>query len=289
MPGVIGALAALYLFDNSKSRLFSLSVSAVLLVINAAAFILGITASLFSLCGILISLIIVFSFIKGQSKADTAFVITIIYAAFTVIGLIFIPMMIEGKFSLDVVTTYYKELHDGLRATFVDGMAEIYLTSGIEITAETLASIFDLQVRLLIAYLLISAFAVIGLSTKVFGLIVSKCAQDNKFITEWRFAPTSLYAYFYLILTVATIFSLNAENTLSVSVLNLYYVFLVIFAYVGFNCSVTMLSVRMKKKAAFILTAVVTCVFMSLAPQILAVIGVMYTLRSNRASAPPVQ
>lgn len=289
MPGLIGALAALYLFDDKNSRRFSITVSVILLIINLAALLFGLTASLFGLCGIIISLIIAFSFVKGQSKSDMAYVITIIYALFTLIGCLLIPMMIEGEFSLDIVSAYYKELHDGLRTAFIEGMSEFYVASGVEVDPETFAAIFDLQVRLLVAYMLIGGFAVVGLGTKVFGAIVSKYAEEKKHITEWRFAPTNLYAYFYLILSVATIFVMNAESALSVSVINLYYIFLVIFAYVGFNYSVAMLSMRMKKRTAFILIAVITCVFMSLAPQILAILGVMFTIKSNRLGSDPIQ
>ena len=282
LPLLVGALAALYLFDSKSPRTFSITVSVIILALNLAGVILGITSSLFGPCAIILAFIASYSFVRGQSKADSAYVMTIISAVFTVIGCIILAMMEQGEYTLEAVGVFYGEILDSLRAIFISSMSELYTASGFEISQEIIAAAFDMQVRLIVAYLLIGGFLLVGLSMKVFSLAVALLAEEKKHIAEWRFATTNIFAYFYLILTLASMFVMSADSLFAVSVLNLYNIFLVIFAYVGFNFAIAILSFKLKRGMAFFILLILIGVFASFAMQILAVLGVLFTLRNNR-------
>ncbi len=287
MPLLIASLATLYLFDSSARRTYSVSVSLVLIVLNFASFSFGISVSAFAPCAIILGLILCHSYVKDQSKSDSAYIMTLIAAAFTLLSCVLLAMMERGAFTWEAVTSYYGELHDSIRALFISTMVDIYSASGIEVTEEIVASLFDMQIRSLISYLVIGGFVIVGLGMKAFSLAVSKLSENKQHIEEWRFKATNIFAYFYFVLIIASLFVGSADSIFAVSVLNLYNIFLVIFAYVGFNYAMTILTMKMKKGTAFIILIALLAVFSSLAMQVFAVMGVMFTLRSSRSNNRP--
>ena len=133
-----------------------------------------------------------------------------------------------------------------------------------------------------IAGFVISCFATVGISMKLFGFIVGKCSEDNSHIRNWRFALSTPYAFFYLILIIAYIFSMYSDNVFAVCVVNLYYIFQLIFAYVGFKTAVSELSKKIKPALSLLIVSAASLVFISFASQIYATIGVISTIRFNR-------
>lgn len=287
LPLLVASLAALYLFDSTSHRTYCVSVSFVLVALNLAGFLFGITVSAFAPCAILLGLIICYSYVKNQSKADAAYIMTLISAAFTVLSCVLLAMIEQGAFNWEAVTSFYGELHDSIRTLFISGMLDVYTASGFEVTEEVVASIFDLQIRSLISYIIIGGFVIVGLSMKAFSLAVSRLSENKQHIIEWRFTATDIFAYFYLILVIASLFVGSADSIFAVSVLNLYNIFLVIFAYVGFNFAMAILTTRMRTGTAFIILIALLAVFSSFVMQLFAVMGVMFTLRSSRMNNKP--
>lgn len=287
LPLLIASLAILYLFDSTPRRTYAVSVSLVLAVLNLTGFLFGITVSAFAPCAIILSLILCYAYIRDQSKADAAYVMTIISAAFTLLSCILLAMIEQGAYTWEAVTSYYGDLHDSIRTLFISGMIDVYTASGLEVTEEIVASVFDIQIRSLISYIVIGSFVIVGLSMKAFSLAVSKLSENKRHIIEWRFVATNIFAYSYLLLVVASIFVHSADSVFAISVLNLYNIFQVIFAYVGFNFAMAILTTRMRTGTAFIILFALLAVFSSFVIQLLAVMGVMFTLRSGRITSKP--
>lgn len=279
LPLLIAPLGALYLFDTSSKKAYSIIVSVVLAVVNVVGLLIGITTTFFALCGITLAVILTYSFKREQSKADSSYLMTVICAFFSFAGCIFLAMSEMGDFSFEAAKIFYTEFHDELREAFLQAAIN---TPEAGIDPELIATIFDTQVRMIISYFLISGFAVVGLSMKLYSFIVKKCSADEGQISSWRFGTTNIYAYSYIILIIASLFIMSSDNAFSVSVLNLYSFFLAVFAYVGFMSTIDHLSVRMKRSKAVVILLVASLVFSSFAMQILAVVGVMHTLKSNR-------
>ncbi len=282
LPFLTGVLAALYLFDKNGKGVFSLCVSVLLIILNAAAVFFGLSVSMFGLSAPLLAVLICFAFNKGQSKADTAYVMTLICAGFSVLTCILLGMVMQNVYTLDAAVAFYTDLLDYVKSVFVSTAMQIYSETGLEITEELIASSFDQQISMIISYLVIFSFATIGIAMKIFSFTASRCADDSSGIKEWRFLTTNVYAYFYVILALVSVFVYSTDSLFGISVLNLYNIFMVVFAYVGFNYALSLLRRRMKKWSSFIFLAVLTVMFSSLAIQFLAFLGVIFTIRKSR-------
>ena len=284
LPFLVGVLAALYLFDKDE-RKYSFITSCTLLVLNLAGVALGFVISFFGLAAIILARMLNSAYKKNNNKADTAYVMTVIFGAFTVLGAVFFAMVYMNSYTMDAAVTFYSDLVSQVRKIFVETTMDIYAQTGMQIGEDIVVSAFDQQVNMIISYVLIGAFAMTGISMKLFSAIVSRCVDDNSSIRSWRFIANGACAYLYVILALGAIFVLPTD-VLGISVLNLYNFFMCVFAYVGFNYALALFRRRMKKVASFILLVVILLVASSIAIQILAFLGVFFTIRKSRENKP---
>ncbi len=281
LPLPIAFLAVLYLFDNSKKHSLSIVSSVLIVAINIVGLLLGINLSAFGPASVVLAFSIFYSFTKKQQKSDAAFVMTIVCAAFSLISYILIAMRVQGVYTFDAVIEFYTTIASMLRENFVSLMLEAYTIAGISVTPEALVQLFDAQLNMVISYLLIGAFFVIGVSFKLFGLIVGRCVEDKGEISSWRFFTTNVYAYFYIILMIVCMFIPALDGIIPVVVINLYNLFLVVYAYVGFNFAFAMLTKKFNPFVSFIILIGAILVLASVAIQLLSALGVMFTIRKN--------
>ncbi len=279
IPLIVGVLSALYLFDTKPNRLFSIITSLVLLGFNLASIVLGYAVSLFAPAAIIMSLLLASAFRKEQSKSDTAYLMTVIAAALSLGGYLLYPMLELGSYNLDTAIGYYTDLFGEFRAVFVDAMVEIYAASGLNVTVESVAEVFDYQLNMIISYLLIGGFIISGISMKIFDAIVRYCSEDKTAIKNWRFTATRIYGYFYVILVIASMFASSKDSLLAISVLNLYNVFTVVFAYIGFKVALYFTKKRRRPGLSAILLIGCIIIFSSFAMQLLSALGGLYTMR----------
>ena len=290
LPIVIANLAAIYLYD--KKRTCALIVSGILIAFNVAGVLLGLNVSFFSLAAIVTAVIIAAAYSKGQSKSDAAFLSTVIYALLTVCGMMLLGMMVSKEFSFDAAVSYWTGIYDELRGVFVKGLDDVlvlfqsvYDESEMAYLSEVLHEMVNISFALIIYYLVIGAFTVVGFSMKAFGFIVKRCAEDNTEIKNWRFATSSVYAYFYLALSLASIFVMSVDNIFGVAVLNLYYIFNAVYIYVGFKAAIELLRKKLHPALCYLIVIAALLLMSGLASQILSVIGVIYTFSNNRKLA----
>lgn len=279
IPVLVGLLGAIYLFDTK--RIFSIVVSLIVVALNVASILFNISVSLFAPSSIILALILFSAYATSQSKSDTAYIMTVVCTAFSVVSYLLIAMLEQGSYTIDAAIEYYTLLTDEFRTIFVRAMVELYASSGMAVTTESVEALFNTQLNLIISYLLIGGFVITGFGMKLFGALVSKYSEDNTIIKNWRFTATRFYAYFYVALVLASLFSTTADNLFAVSVLNLYNIFLVVFAYIGFKVAIDILGRRMKPVFSVIILIIIIIIFASIAAQILAALGVLYILRRN--------
>lgn len=285
LPLPIAFLAALYLFDNSERHKVSLATSSILFVINVAGLYFRLTFSAFAPASIILAFIIYYAFTRKQGKSDAAFLMTLVCAGFSLIGYLLIAMSIQGEYTIDAAFAFYGNLVKMLRESFVSLMLDAYAKAGVEITADLITEAFDMQLSMVISYLLIAAFLIVGLSFKLFSLVVKLCAEDKREISSWRFFTSNLFAYCYVLAGFATIFMPAYDSLLPVAVLNVYYFFMAVYAYVGFNVVFELLKKRFKPFISVILLLASLLVLSSIGTQVLAVVGVLHTIRKNNEAA----
>ena len=276
----IAFLAALYTFDNSIKRRFSIIASAIILILNIAGLLTGLTFSTFGASAITLAFVMHFAFKQKHQKSDAAFYMTIMAALFGLVSCALLAMRIEGSYTIDAVIDFYTKISSVLREKFISFSLEAYTAAGIVIDSKLLGEIFDMQMNMIISYLFIAAFLIVGLSFKLFSFIVGKASGCDE-IYSWRFFTTNLYAYFYAILTLATMFISSVDSVFAIAAFNLYYIFMAIYAYVGFNVVTQLLSKRVHPFISMILFLFALLIFSSLGIQLLAVVGVIFTIRKN--------
>ena len=290
LPVSAALLAVIYVFDTTERRIFSYAVSAALILINIAGLIFGITLSLFSIQAVIIALLICLSFRNGASKSDSSYLLTLICVAFIVLEGLLLAMAEVGEYTVDAAVSFYANLFDQLRAVFVnislDMYGEIFAKAGVKLTSDVLETMFDAQLGLIISYLVIAAFCIVGITMKLFTAFSAKLAQDNRAILSWRFVTSNVFAYFYIILLIASIFTTSASGVFALTVNNLYNIFMAIYAYVGFNFAIAFLSSRMRPMFAFLIICIALLTFFSFGISLLAMIGVIFTLRINNGPHP---
>jgi len=278
----IAFLSSLYYLDNSNRRIFSIVVSVILFGLNILGFIIGISYYLFAPASVIVALIISYAFSSKQSKSDAAFLATLICGVFTFLSYILLGMILKKNFSFEASIEFYNDLVTNLREHFINTMFEAYKAMGIDVTVEILTQQFNAQIYMIISYILIASFLIVGLSFKLFGFVVGKLAENSAEIKSWRFKTSNVFAYFYLILVFLAMFLTSSTDLLSIVVFNLYNIFLVVYAYVGFNVIKNKLKDKTGPIIATGLIIASVLIFSSLAIQLLAVSGVFYTIKTNR-------
>jgi hypothetical protein len=142
---------------------------------------------------------------------------------------------------------------------------------------------------MVISYIVIICFAVVGIAMKLFVKLYTRLCEDISHTIYWRFMTTSVFAYFYITLMFLSVFTSTSGGVFGIAIGNLYNIFLIVYAYVGFNQAVAMLSVKVRPAVAMLIVFAVTAVAMSFALQLLAVLGVLYTIRKNREAIPKAE
>ena len=153
------------------------------------------------------------------------------------------------------------------------------------LNAELISTLFDAYFNSLFSTIAIIAFALVGFTMKLFGIIASRFADDKSCFAEWRFRLSPLYAYLYVIAVVAQIFLRTGVAAVVLS--NLVSLFMVMFAYVGFTSALSFVSARMRHKAVAVVLVILACIlFYPISVNILSFLGVFVTPILNRPRPP---
>ena len=142
---------------------------------------------------------------------------------------------------------------------------------------------FDTFINTIISYFIIAGFVISGISAKVFSGLSSLLAEDNTNIKNWRFMPTPVFAYFYLLVTVASIFVPMDSSVFSITVLNLSNIFMAIFAYVGFYYAVDFFAKRMRRGFATVITIVAILLLARFSLNLLSMLGMYRVILEGRS------
>ena len=291
LPLCIGLLSVLYVFGEKTKHAKAASVA--IIAFNVVVIFLGITSSLFGFAAVVLAKMLAGSFLRKGSKADNAYMMTVVCSLFTVGAFVLLAMFDTGRFTVDAVMAYYEEIGNVIRELMLKLYGQVDPTilqaSGLTFSAEDINYIVDYMLSLVIAYVFIASFIAVGLSMKLFKAVSCKIADDKAPFEKWQFNTTPIFAYFYLILTLASMFVEANGDALSIAIINLNAIFSAIFIYVGYKALVILLSRRMNPKLAGFLIIVGMLVLSSLATQIVSIFGLFYTINRRRFVAPPTQ
>lgn len=298
LPILIAFCALVFSFDSSEKKIYSLVTAISVASINAVVLILAslpivfadgtgvkifaITPSFFGVTAIICAVILSFSLAYKSSKTDTAYIMTLICSVFLGISLVLLAMIRVGELSFEAVSIFYGNLVDSVRPYLQEYFIQMFASIQTAITVDEANVLIDSILELVIGFVFIWSFFIVGLSMKLYCFVVKRLSDIKDFIVSWRFMPTPIFAYFYAIVGVSIMFFQNSSDVLAVAALNLEYIFMFIFAYVGFNFLITMLSRRIPAVLALIICLIAVIVLSSVAIQVLSYVGLMFVLVKDK-------
>ena len=275
LPFATATLALLYLIDNGKRRIFTVVATVLILatdiLINGTVSYIGAEVSI-------LALIIVIAVAGRASKAETSFWLSAVSLIFFVLVSVLAVWSATGEVGIDGYFDYYIELYKSLRSVFVDTVvASVKNTPYAElVTEESASELFGSFVSILPAVLMVIAFAISGVTLKLLSGILAKISDpDTKaWALGWRFKLPGIITLAFWILVVINLFTASADSIFAVVVANLYTVFMVVHAYIGFKV-VKLFFIRIFKNRALALLTIagVLLFFNSLAVELLAYFG----------------
>ncbi len=284
-------LCAVLLFEDGEKRYFSIASTVLLLASNVLLFIFLGIFSFYGIEAIAIAYIIAFMYKRNYRKSTTCAVLTASVVLFIALTLIIAPMLETGVATLDAVKDYYTDMLDAARADFISGMKNMLDTvsansaEGVYLPmAEDFGLIFDSFVNSLISIIVIIGFFVSGIALKIFSLVMGACSEDSKKNSEWRFNTTSLFAYFYIALFIVSTFISLENDTFSLTVINLYNIFMFVFAYIGLRSVYYMIRAKRSALFAVIVLGAAFMIMSVMSVQLLSAVGATMTVITNKFS-----
>ena len=268
-----------------KKKIASITVSAILIV---GEFILGFFDyfTLTSLSSVAVAIIISAFYLKKKDKFTGA-ILTTLVISFMIFAsaAIFIICTTEVS-SVSEAYEYFLDGYNAFKDSVTSSTMEMMSQSPFydpTFSVEYISLALDVYLNCIVALVTVLAFILVGLTYKMFCKLVGTYSENKKGVNSWQFIPHGSFAYFYFALLVLSMFSMNTESVISVSIANLYIIFMVIFAYVGYSFSIVMLGVKgIKKPLSSIIVLALVLLLSSLAMQILAALGAFITVKYSR-------
>ncbi len=284
LPLLVAFYATLIILDSTRAKIATVSVAVLSAVLTVLLYVFdfGTPALVFGCIGGVITALL---FCHGVSKGEIAFYLVI---AFTVmlVGSIYLYFAgLANSFSPAAVVEIAEEWYVALRGEFASAVIEAmseYPNELFESVDEAyIGQLFDAAFNMSYALVAILAFILAGVSLKIFSSIAYKISKEPQKIVFWRFATSNVVAYFYCALLVLNFFSLGNE-VLSIAVTNLFYVFMAVYAYVGYNFAVSIISGRFSYLISSVIVIAAILFFGIFAIEILSLFGVVFTHISNK-------
>ena len=119
------------------------------------------------------------------------------------------------------------------------------------------------------------------MTCKIFGFIVSRFSDKPEQIVNWRFSTNSIFAYFYLAITILSGLA-GASDVFGIAIANIQNVFMVVYGYIGFNYAQYLFS---RNRSSFFVTLMLIIAIValsSIAISILSFLGVYFTVMKNK-------
>lgn len=281
MAASVGLLAALIHFECEKTNLPKLIAPILIVAID------WIFNGFYSLSGILIVVVALMIFLvyeQGWAKFESSMAMSLIAAV--IIALIFIVVGMKNDQGLSV-SEFYQNLYEQIKVEYLNYFNQVYLPiyeeMGVEsISPEDMIYILDYIVGMLVSILFVMGFILIGVASKLYFFVLEKLGSDKEKLYGWRFAPSSVFAYFYAILELLSMF-LSAElTTYNLSISNLNLIFMVVFCYMGIIAIGKLIRERRKRGLPILLTVVCAAFIALIFPRIISYAGVFYCIVVNK-------
>ena len=283
LPFLAGTLAVLYTFDKSKRPWVSLLISFATVFFDL---ILTPRGSVWGAAAVLLATFITAWFLRNAGKAF--FVgLSAVTLSFLMLLSVYLAAFSTVGFDFNAANELLSVEADNLRYSLEEGLDMLLSVAADEeqiaalLSEGYVRSSVDLYMSMLPSVVVILALAVTALANGVY-LIAIRAASKKASLGTDMFCTSATFAVFFVILAIFNLFESDG-SVFNTAMLNLYNVFLVVFAYVGFRFASYMLSQRIKSLALSVIILLVVCfIFSAFSVNLLSVVGVLETFAVSK-------
>lgn len=236
LPFAAAFYATLLVYEREEKRVLSCVLSIVVFVFNFAF------NGLYSLEGIspiILGAILYFSYKSFKSKGSTAFYMSLVTFLMMVLSLLLVAFDALGSADIEAATELLRSILEEEKRVLSEQLLSIVRTSeGVSqylFSASEIDEMFNYSILLIFPLSVISAFAISGITFKTFALNLRHFSESTTKIDSWIFGTGNALAYTYVALSIVSIFSSSATDTLSLTINFTVMVLSVVYAYIGFK------------------------------------------------------
>ncbi len=282
-------LSAVFLYENKEKRILSYLLPFALILLDV---LINRNFAVSSATATLLSVLLVGCLFLRINKGQTAFALVCVLCVSFLLVLLLVAFQNENTKSVADVFPYYQNILADLKERTTDELLDAYdavrdnfpKSYATLFTEENIGKMFDSLVALLPSVLVLSMFFAAGILLKVFCLLICLLSKEEKILRTWRFSTSNLFVIVFFLTSLLSLF-FSTDTVFGTSVLNIYYIFVGVYAYLGlkFFCMVVR---RSKRKAFPILLFVATVLVLNVVAVVpLSYFGAFFTMLSNRYAA----
>ena len=279
-PLAAAAFSVLFFFEEKRIYSFIAPVA-----LTALCILFGLSGVVSAVGCIAFALVFFLFYKRGAQKFDAAMLLVAVLFLGMILQLYFDGAAACGAWDMPSVTAYYKGLYDTSRQGFKDSFDSMMVNTGISqsVSDETVFAVFDAIVFSLPSVFAVYAFLLVGLAFKLSSAVLSFYdVGGGASLKRWSFKSPLFLAYAYLLLFVLYLFVGTADSVFGSVVSDLYYIFLVIFAYIGWKFYLFFTARKKKKKWTVVLLILGILLFSLYALEILSAVGAFAVILAAR-------
>lgn len=283
LPFLIGLLALVFTLDRSGKRWLSLLLSFALIL---ADLIFNPSGAVWGASAVILAAILTVWFLKNKGKAFFVGISTVILSSLMLLSVYLSAFSVVG-FDVEAANNLLKTELNILRDVLVETVTSVLSVASEN---EQIASILsgglveetvELYMSMIPSFIVITALAVTAIANVVFMLAVG-IVDKGRVRGADIFCTSSLFAVFFAVLSIFNLFE-NDGSTFCIALTNLYNVFLVVYAYVGFRFVAYFLGKKTHSTVLGVLIVLTASVlFGGFVINLLSVVGVFETFAVSR-------
>ena len=283
VPLLAGIYAYVLVVDTTKYRWISMSLSFAFI---AGDLLVNRMTSINMVAVVISGALIALWFIKDDSKAFYVCLSTILLSLLVALSVYLLAFASVG-FDFEAATELLKVQLEQMKALLhetVSGMLEnpMLADQTTAITDDVIVELIDGYFSLIPSFMVILALVSTAISHAVFLIILALCASRGIAKNTGAFCTSPVFAIAYILLFIMTLFE-NDGGVFSIAMLNLYSVFRLVYAYVGFRLFSFIIGKKLKSiPLAVVILSVLSLIFSGFAIDILSAVGVLETFAVAR-------
>jgi hypothetical protein len=285
LPFAAATYASLLHYEKKTRRVFSYVLPVAVYTINV------LINGFFSLEGIIyvaVGALLYFFTLKDRSKREAVFYLTLTISVFIILSVFAVGFTMNDSLSFSALKAYYAGLYDAFKRGFISLMSSVLTEDELGnifflYTRENAEDVFHSLLLSLPSFVIILAFFLTGVTYKIFDMLRVRIFEIPRGTLQF-FVPTKFLSYSYVVVAILSLFSTKAADIFSLSILNVYNVLLVIFAYFGLKIAYAIVKTARGTTFATLLVIIALTMFTSFAISLLSFIGVFFAINSQKVN-----